>query len=200
MGLTNAKIQLRNPEVPELVAVEIEALADTGVAHMCIPEHIQIQLQLEEQDAKGVTLADGSRKLVPYVGPIELFYENRIGFAGALAVGDEPLLGVISMEDMDLVVVPGTQAGDRQSDQPQHCVTRCQENLDGAPLHETPPSTGAIRARNPRGRASHSRDMKGFFGTVTAFPGSTVPCRRSRQGASPEVWLQGRSSTDRTQR
>ena len=62
---------------------------------------------LEEQDAKEVTLADGSRKLVPYVGPIELLYENRIGFAGALAVGDEPLLGVIPMEDMDLVVVPG---------------------------------------------------------------------------------------------
>ena len=119
MGLTNAKIQLRNPKVPELVAVEIEAFADTGVAHMCIPEHIHIQLQLEEQDAKEVTLADGSRKLVPYVGPIELLYENRIGFAGALAVGDEPLLGVIPMEDMDLVVVPGTQAGDRQSDQPQ---------------------------------------------------------------------------------
>ena len=45
MVLTNAKIQLRNPKVPELVAVEIEALADTGVAHMCIPEHIQIQLR-----------------------------------------------------------------------------------------------------------------------------------------------------------
>ena len=109
MGLTNAKIQLRNLRVPELVAVEIEAFADTGVAHMCIPEHIHIQLQLEEQDAKEVTLADGSRKLVPYVGPIELLYENRIGFAGALAGGDEPLLGVIPMEDMELVVVPGTR-------------------------------------------------------------------------------------------
>ena len=109
MGLTNAKIQLRNPKVPELVVVEIEALADTGVVHMCIPEHIQIQLQLEEQDAKEVTLADGSRKLVPYVGPIELLYENRIGFTGALVVGDEPLLGVIPMDDMDLVVVPGTR-------------------------------------------------------------------------------------------
>ena len=76
MGLANAKIQLRNPKVPELVAVEIEAVADTGVGHMCIPEHIQIQLQLEEQDAKEVTLADGSRKLVPYVGPIELLYRE----------------------------------------------------------------------------------------------------------------------------
>ena len=30
MGLTNAKIQLRNPRLPELEAVEIDALADTG--------------------------------------------------------------------------------------------------------------------------------------------------------------------------
>ena len=198
MGLTNAKIQLRNLRVPELVAVEIEAFADTGVAHMCIPEHIHIQLQLEEQDAKEVTLADGSRKLVPYVGPIELLYENRIGFAGALAVGDEPLLGVIPMEDMELVVVPGTRQVIVNPISPNDCVIRCQENLDGEPLHETPPSTGAIRVRNPHGRASYSRDMKGFCGTVIAFPGSTVPCRRSRQSACPGVRLQGRSSTDRT--
>ena len=55
-----------------------------------------------------MTLADGSHKLVPYVGPIELRYRNRVGFVGALVMGDEPLLGVIPMEDMDLVVVPRT--------------------------------------------------------------------------------------------
>ena len=107
--MANAKIQLRNPQLPDLEAVEIDALADTGAAHMCIPPHVQIQLQLEEMDAKEVTLADGSRKLVPYVGPIELRYRNRIGFAGALVMGDMPLLGVIPMEDMDLVVVPKTR-------------------------------------------------------------------------------------------
>lgn len=109
MGLANAKIKLRNPRMPELEAVEIEALADTGAVHMCIPEHIRIQLQLQERDTKEVILADGSRKVVPYVGPIELRYENRVGFAGALVMGDEPLLGVILMKDMDLVVVPGTK-------------------------------------------------------------------------------------------
>ena len=109
MGLANAKIQLRNPRLPELGAVEIDALADTGAVHMCIPQHIKIQLQLEESDAKEVTLADGSRKVVPYVGPIELRYRNRVGFTGALVMGDTPLLGVIPMEDMDLVVVPKTR-------------------------------------------------------------------------------------------
>ena len=109
MGLTNAKIQLRNPRRPELETVEMDALADTGATHMCIPLHVQMRLRLDEADAKEVTLADGSRQLVPYVGPIELRYGNRIGFTGALVMGDTPLLGAIPMEDMDLVVVPKTR-------------------------------------------------------------------------------------------
>ena len=109
MGLTNTKILLRNPRLPELESVEIDTLADTGAVHMCIPSHVQLQLQLEETDKKEVTQADGSRKLVPYVGPIDLRYKNRVGFAGALVTGDQPLLGAIPMEDMDIVVVPGTR-------------------------------------------------------------------------------------------
>ena len=109
MGLATAKLQLRNPRLPELEAVEIDALADTGAVHMCIPQHVRSRLRLEERDTKEVALADGSRKLVPYVGPIELRYRDRVGFAGALVMGDEPLLGVIPMEDMDLVVVPRTR-------------------------------------------------------------------------------------------
>ena len=109
MGLTNAKIQLRNPRLPELEAVEVDALADTGAVHLCIPPHIQLQLRLEEMDTKEVILADGNRKLVPYIGPIELRYKNRVGFSGALVMGDAPLLGAIPMEDMDLVVVPKTR-------------------------------------------------------------------------------------------
>ena len=54
-------------------------------------------------------MADGSQKLIPYVGPIELHYKNRIGFAGALVMGDQPLLGAIPIKDMDLVVVPKTR-------------------------------------------------------------------------------------------
>ncbi|MDD9811672.1 MAG: clan AA aspartic protease [Gammaproteobacteria bacterium] len=109
MGLCNAKIRLRNPRLPELDAVEIDALADTGALHLCIPERIRLQLKLEEIDKKEVTLADGSGRLAPYVGPIELRYKNRIGFAGALVLGDTPLLGAIPMEDMDLVVAPKTR-------------------------------------------------------------------------------------------
>ena len=91
MGLTNSKIELRNPRLPELAAMEVEALADTGAVHVCIPAHVQMQLKLDAVVEKEVTLADGSRRLVPYVGPIELRYGNRVGFVGALVMGDQPL-------------------------------------------------------------------------------------------------------------
>ena len=108
MGLINTKIILKNPRKPELQPVEVDALVDTGSVHLCIPEHVQIQLELEEFDKKEVTLADGSRKLIPYVGPIEIRFKNRVGFMGALVMGDQTLLGAIPMEDMDLVVIPRT--------------------------------------------------------------------------------------------
>ncbi len=53
-----------------------------------------------------MTLADGGRRLVPYVGPIEVRFEKRRCFVGAMVMGDETLLGAIPMEDMDLVIEP----------------------------------------------------------------------------------------------
>ncbi|MEP7009002.1 MAG: clan AA aspartic protease [Acidobacteriota bacterium] len=109
MGLVNAEVTLRNPKKPDLSPVKVSALADTGSLHLCIPEHVRIQLELEEIDKKEATLADDSRKLLPYVGPIEIRFGNRIGFVGALVLGNQVLLGAIPMEDMDLVVIPSTR-------------------------------------------------------------------------------------------
>jgi len=118
MGLTTATLTLRNPRLPQLAAVEAIALADTGAVHLCIPEHIALQLELEAADHKEVTLADGSRRLVPYVGPLELRFKNRVGYTGALVMGDQVLLGAIPMEDMDLVVIPKTRTIDINPDSP----------------------------------------------------------------------------------
>jgi hypothetical protein len=65
-----------------------------------------------------VTLADGSKKLVPYVGPVEIRFKNRVGFAGALVMGDQVLIGAIPMEDMDLIVVPKTRKLDVNPNSP----------------------------------------------------------------------------------
>jgi hypothetical protein len=69
-------------------------------------------LRLEPIDSKEATLADGRRARVPYVGPIEIRVRNRIGFAGALVMGDQGLLGAIPMEDMDPVIIPRTRTLD----------------------------------------------------------------------------------------
>ncbi|MEW6104715.1 MAG: clan AA aspartic protease [bacterium] len=110
MGLVNEKLILKNPRRQELQPAEVSCLADSGALHLCIPSHIQIQLELEEIDKREVTLADGTQKLVSYVGPIELHFKNRVGFAGALVMGDQVLLGAIPMEDMDLIIIPKTRA------------------------------------------------------------------------------------------
>ena len=118
MGLVNGKLLLKNPRLPKLASVEVVALADSGALHLCIPKHVQIQLKLEAIDNKEVTLADGSKKLVPYVGPSSCVSRIAIGFAGALVMGDQVLLGAIPMEDMDLIIIPKTRTLDLNPDSP----------------------------------------------------------------------------------
>ncbi|HUB96239.1 MAG TPA: clan AA aspartic protease [Stellaceae bacterium] len=100
---------MSNPVIPDLAALDCRAIADAGAIHLCIPEHVAIQLQLRELEKREVTLADGSKRLVAYVGPIKVQFANRQCFVGAMVLGDEVLLGAIPMEDMDLVVRPLTQ-------------------------------------------------------------------------------------------
>ena len=116
MDLVNAPVTLKNPR--QLVTVEVEAPADSGSVHLCIPEHVRMQLHLAEHDRKEVVLTDGSRKLVPSIGPVEMRFKNRVGFGGALAMDDRVLLGAIPMEDMDLVVVPKTRTLDVNPESP----------------------------------------------------------------------------------
>ena len=123
MGLVVAKLVLKNPRLRRLAAVKVDALADSGSVHLCIPEHVREQLKLEAIGEKVVTLADGSKKRVPYVGPIEVRFKNRIGFAGALVMGDQVLVGAIPMEDMDLIVVPRTRTLDVNPNSPNIATT-----------------------------------------------------------------------------
>jgi len=106
MGQIFANIQLRNPSDESLECLHIDALVDTGCMYLCIPEHVALQLKLKKHDSKEVSIADGSVKSVPYVGPVKINYLNRICLVGAIVMGDIVLLGAIPIEDMDLVINP----------------------------------------------------------------------------------------------
>jgi clan AA aspartic protease len=106
MGHVFAEIELSNPREPELVPIEARALVDTGALMLCIPEHFALQLKLESESVREVSVADGRNETVPYVGPVKVSFGKRFCYVGALVLGDEVLLGAVPMEDMDLVVSP----------------------------------------------------------------------------------------------
>ena len=109
MWLVYADIELINPKEQTLKPMKINALVDTGAITLCIPEHIVLQLKLEALEQREVTTADGKKRLVPYVGPVQIRFENRNCFTGALVLGDSVLLGAVPLEDMDLVINPRLQ-------------------------------------------------------------------------------------------
>ena len=106
MGHAFAEIELSNPSQPKLQPIRVRALADTGALMLCIPEHVALQLDLQTQSEREVSVADGRKRKVPYVGPIRVEFDGRMCFVGALVIGDEVLLGAVPMEDMDLVISP----------------------------------------------------------------------------------------------
>jgi len=123
MGLIRGTFQLLNPLRQELAPLEVSALADTGAVHLCIPEHVALQLQLQELEKREVVLADGHRRTVPYMGPVEVRFRNRRCFTGAMVLGNEVLLGAIPMEDMDLVLQPQLQSIDVNPESPNIAVS-----------------------------------------------------------------------------
>lgn len=104
-----ADISLRNPRDAKLQPLEVRALVDTGATHLCIPEHVAIQLRLETMYQREVTIADGSKRLCPYVDPVEVRFNGRFTFTAALVLGGQALLGTVPIEDLDLVISPATQ-------------------------------------------------------------------------------------------
>lgn len=104
MGLIYAEARLSNPRDGALAPLQVKALVDTGAVTLCIPQHVAVQLNLSELERREVTTADGTRRAVPYVGPVRVRFGNRSCFTGALVIGDSVLLGAIPLEDMDLVI------------------------------------------------------------------------------------------------
>ena len=119
MGSTYADIELINAEDlglarryvisdEEVKRLHINLLVDTGSYNLCINETIQEQLDLPFLEKRKGQLANGSIQEYALVGPIVLKFKNRQTVCNALVLpGDnEPLLGAIPLEDMDVLIHP----------------------------------------------------------------------------------------------
>lgn len=110
MGLTYATLGLTN--LFNRQQVQVRALVDTGATFMCVTEEVALQLgfDVSEVGQQMAILADGRQRRVPKIAPIEIAFENRTYVTEAVVLGNEPLLGVIPLEAMDLVVDSRRQA------------------------------------------------------------------------------------------
>lgn len=106
MGLVYANLVLKNAKADKNKAIAVNALVDSGSFFLCLPEQLSKDLELEELEKRRVKLANGLYEEHPYVGPVELKFQDRSCFVGALVMGDQVLLGAIPMEDLDVTINP----------------------------------------------------------------------------------------------
>ncbi len=122
MGLVYADIELINAGdialarryyigEEEIKRINLNILVDTGAYNLCINESIQQQLDLPFIEKKKAQLANGHIEEYDVVGPIVLKFKNRQTVCNAMVLkGDnEPLLGAIPIEDLDVIIIPARQ-------------------------------------------------------------------------------------------
>ena len=119
MGLTYANIHLQNAHdeerfergqigEDEIHQITVHAMVDTGSIMLCINESIKQALNLRVRKKRRSQLANGQILELDVVGPVIVRYLDRECSTNALILPDdqEPLLGAIPMEEMDLYVHP----------------------------------------------------------------------------------------------
>jgi clan AA aspartic protease len=120
MGLTYANIELVNQTdaedyrrkyigEDEVRQITVHAMVDTGSIMLCINDTIKEALGLDVIGKRRSQLANGLILELDVVGPVVVRYLDRDCVTRALLLPDdqEPLLGAIPMEEMDLYVNPG---------------------------------------------------------------------------------------------
>lgn len=119
MGLVYADIELINADdlallrrhiigMDEVKRMHINMLVDSGAYMMAINESIQEQLQLPFKEKRKSIMADGSVAEHDVVGPIEIKFKNRTAVCNAVVLqgNNEPLIGAIPLEEMDVLIHP----------------------------------------------------------------------------------------------
>ena len=103
--------------------MEVRAMVDSGAMSLTINEKTAEQLGLKVRKRIEVVLADGSLRKCDYAGPVDILFENRFACCNALVLpgADEILLGVIPLEEMDVIIDPFSQQLTVHPDRP-HCA------------------------------------------------------------------------------
>ena len=122
MGLVYADIEIINADdlalfrrnmidESDIKRMHLNMLVDSGAYMMAINETIQEQLQLPFVEKRKSVMANGSVSEHDVVGPIIVKFKNRQAVCNAVVLsGDnEPFLGAIPMEEMDVMIHPGRQ-------------------------------------------------------------------------------------------
>jgi clan AA aspartic protease len=122
MGVVYADIELINGDDLALVRrkiigedevkrMHVKMLVDSGSVYMCINENIQEQLQLPVLEQRKGQLANVHIVEYDVVGPLEVRFKNRRCSVNAMVLPgeNEPLLGAIPLEDMDVLIHPQRQ-------------------------------------------------------------------------------------------
>ncbi|MDR3333731.1 MAG: retroviral-like aspartic protease family protein [Treponema sp.] len=99
--------------IPEqqIRAAAVTAMVDTGTGTLVINEETRQRLGLAIEGLRQATLADGTSTIYQMTEPVRIQWEDRFTSCHALVVSDADsiLLGVIPLEDMDLIVDPKMQ-------------------------------------------------------------------------------------------
>ena len=119
MGTIYAEIELINSEDLALARrniigdevvkrMPVNMLVDTGAYNLCINETIQEQLSLPFIEKRKAQLANGHVEEYDIVGPVVVKFKNRRTVCNAMVLqgNNEPLLGAIPLEDMDVIIHP----------------------------------------------------------------------------------------------
>ena len=101
----------RNGHITEqnIRSVTVTALVDTGAMTLVMGEKLRKELGLNIVGTRIATLAGGSKTYCSVTEPVQIFWKERSSSVQAWVLpGEEDvLLGVIPLEEMDLIVDPG---------------------------------------------------------------------------------------------
>lgn len=122
MGLIYADIELTNLAdetlfedgylpIEKVRSMPLKIMADSGAIRLTINEAIRQQLGLRKRTSMDVLLADGTKRTLEVAGPVKIKFKERecITDAFVLPNNEEPLLGAVPMELMDLMILPAAE-------------------------------------------------------------------------------------------